>query len=610
MEYDAQANWERIQAAIAMEQPDQVPVFLHSTGPFIAGHANIDLYDYFHSPGLMFRAQDYMYQRFSGLSQYMPDLGSAPEAAGFGAPITFTDDGVPWVGEFVETEADLEKLCLPDVENAGYMTRMLSNYRYMRNRVDFDIPVYFYSVMSPWAVAALIRGVSNLMTDVVSNPSFVHKLVRKCTQLEIMWLKTMQDEVPPKYFHRILLNDDIASFVSLEQFREFILPAYQEVYNAFPSCQRWYHNDGNATAILEGIAEAGIQCFHFGYQVDPVHIKEIIGDRVCLMGSIPPLQVLREGTPEDVDAAVSAIIQMVGTNGGLIVAAGGYLSEGTPLANIEAMIRACEKYGKRGGMGTYRAGIWTEAYKLKEQSDTASKITAQIPLSDDECTAAEDVPALSQLLTNLQTAIVEGNFKIIKELVKAALDEDTDPQWMLQQVMIPGLEEVGCRFSAGKIFIPEMLTAAKAMQEGLEVLNPILASAAGIKSSGVFAIGTVKGDLHDIGKNIVITMLQGAGFEVMDLGVDCPASKYIQAVEEGAQIIGMSAILTTTLKEMETVIHLLKEKGLREKVKVLVGGASVTEKFAGEIGADAYCDDAGEGVLKAKVLMETLSDKH
>ena len=610
MEYDAQANLARIRSAIAMEQPDQVPVFLHTTGPFMAKHSDIDLYDYFHSPGLMFRAQNYMHQRFSGLSQYMPDLGSVPEAAGIGAPITFTDDGVPWVGEFVETEADLEKLSLPDVENAGYMTRMLSNYRYMRNRVDYDIPVHFYSVMSPWAVAALIRGVSNLMTDIISNPKFVHKLVQKCTRLEIMWLEVMQREVPPKYFDRILLNDDIASFVSLEQFREFILPAYQEVYAAFPKCQRWYHNDGNATAILEGIAEAGVQCFHFGYQVDPVYIKKTIGDRVCLMGSIPPLQVLREGTPDDVDAAVKTIIQLIGRDGGLIVAAGGYLSEGTPLANIEAMIRACEKHGKRDSLGRHSAGAWTETYKLKELSGAASNTADQNLEGEGSGTAEKDVPMLSPLLERLQTAIVEGDFKIVKELVGEAVDDDTDPQWMLQQVMIPGLEEVGRRFSAGKIFIPEMLTAAKAMQEGLEILNPILASAAGVKSSGVFAIGTVKGDLHDIGKNIVITMLQGAGFEVMDLGVDCPAEKYIAAVEQGAQLIGMSAILTTTLKEMETVIRLLEEKGLRKKVKVLVGGASVTEKFAADIGADAYCDDAGEGVFKAKALMETLSYMH
>ena len=601
MEYDATANLECIQQAIALEVPDQVPVFLHSTGPFIAGHTDVALYDYFHSPDLMFRAQNYMYQRFSGMIPYMPDLGSAPEAAGIGAPIKFTDDGVPWVEECVETEADLEELTLPDVENAGYMTHMLQNYRYMRNRVDFDIPVYFYSVMSPWAIAALLRGVSNLMTDIISNPAFVHKLVRKCTELEIMWLKTMQSEVPPKYFDRILLNDDIASFVGLEQFREFILPAYQEVYGAFPNCQRWYHNDGNSTAILEGIAEAGIQCFHFGYQVDPVHIKKTIGDRVCLMGSIPPLQVLREGTPRDVEEAVKSIINLIGTDGGLIVAAGGYISEGTPLTNIDAMIRACEKYGKREQLGRSSSMTWSDAYKIKKSDlEDPKDVTEAIPA------LAEDPgeEGMSANLLTLKTAIIDGDFALVKEMVEKAIDEDVDPRWMLQEVMIPALEVVGLRFSAGDIYIPEMLISAKAMETGLEVINPILAGSTDVQSSGTFAIGTVKGDLHDIGKNIVITMMQGSGFDVVDLGVDCPADHFIKAVEDGAQLIGMSAILTTTLKEMDKVIRLLEEKGLREQVKVMVGGASVTEKFANDIGADGYCEDAGQGVFKAKQFME------
>ena len=599
MEYDAQANWTRIQAATALEEPDQVPVFLHTTGPFSAGHADMALYDYFHRPELMVKAQSYLYNRFAGLAQYMPDLGPCPEPAGIGAEITFTDDGVPWVNEFVETEADIEKLTLPDVENAGYMTRMLRNYRYMRNRVDFDIPVFFYSVMSPWAIAALIRGVSHLMTDIISNPDFVHKLVRRCTELEIAWLKTMQSEVPPKYFDRILLNDDLASFVSLEQFREFIMPSYQEVYGAFPGCQRWYHNDGNTTAILEGIAEAGIQCFHFGYQVDPILAKNQIGDRVCLMGSIPPLQILREGSPEDVDGAVKTLVRTIGRGGGLVVSAGGYISEGTPLANLDAMIRACEKYGQRDRLGAPTGSLWYEAYKIEAPAKAPQPEQAAAA----EPPAEDDRQALPDYQVQLHTALVTGDFRNIRQRVETAVAHDVDPQWLLQQVMIPALEEVGQNFSAGKIYIPEMMMSAKAMKEGLEVLNPILASAPDVKRSGVFAIGTVKGDLHDIGKNIVITMLQGAGFEVIDLGVDCPAEKYVHAVENGAQLIGMSAILTTTLDQMDKVIRLLEQKGLREQVKVLVGGASVTESFARDIGADAYCVDAGEGIRRAKAFV-------
>ena len=606
MEYDARANLERIQTAIALDVPDQVPLFLHTTGPFYAGHADIPLYDYFHSPELMLKAQSYMYHRFSGLAPFMPDLGPAPEAAGLGAEISFTDDGIPWVGECVENEADLEKLTLPDVEAAGYLTRMLQNYRHMRQRVDWDLPVYFYSVMSPWAVAALLRGVSQLMTDVIANPQFVHKLVRKTTAMEIHWLKAMQQEVPPKYFDRILLNDDLASFVGLEQFREFVLPAYQEVYNAFPNCQRWYHNDGNATGILEGIAEAGIQCFHFGYQVDPVHIKQQIGDRVCLMGSIPPLQVLREGTPEDVDEAVKTIINLIGHDGGLIVAAGGYIAEGTPLANIEAMIRACEKWGRRDKPGALTAMAWKTAYKIGE---TPTEVIEAEPIPGPATTAAEDVelatPTLTPTLQRLQDAVINGRFQDINAIIQTALDEALEPQWVLDQVMIPALDEVGKRFSEGVIFIPEMMTAARAMQEALAVLNPILAGSAGVRRVGTMAIGTVKDDLHDIGKNIVITMMQGAGFDVIDLGINCPAETYIEAVRNGARIIGMSAILTTTLHQMDKVIRLLESEGLRNQTIVLVGGAAVTRKFAAEIGADAYCENAGDGVLKAKQLLKS-----
>jgi 5-methyltetrahydrofolate--homocysteine methyltransferase len=200
--------------------------------------------------------------------------------------------------------------------------------------------------------------------------------------------------------------------------------------------------------------------------------------------------------------------------------------------------------------------------------------------------------------------LVAGDFQTIRPLVETAVADNVEPKWLLQQVMIPALEEVGRRFSEGKIYIPEMMMSAKAMQEGLEILNPILADAADVESAGIFAIGTVKGDLHDIGKNIVITMMQGSGFEVVDLGVDCPAEKFIHAVENGAQLIGMSAILTTTLSQMDGVMRLLEEKGLREKVKVLVGGAAVTAKFAVRIGADAYCEDAGEGVIWAKQFMK------
>jgi len=207
------------------------------------------------------------------------------------------------------------------------------------------------------------------------------------------------------------------------------------------------------------------------------------------------------------------------------------------------------------------------------------------------------------VLEQIAEKLMQGKAPEVKALVQQALDEKEEPGKILNQGLLAGMSVIGERFKKNEVYVPEVLIAARAMKAGMEILQPKLADS-GVQPVGTACIGTVKGDLHDIGKNIVITMMQGAGFDVIDLGVDVPAEKFIEAVENGAQIIGMSAILTTTLKEMDAVIRLLEEKGLRDKVKVLVGGASVTEQFASDIGADAYCDDAGEGVFQSKGFME------
>ncbi|MCL4475513.1 MAG: uroporphyrinogen decarboxylase family protein [Nitrospirae bacterium] len=348
MEKDiAPKNWKRINTALAFEEPDQVPFFLNVNGPYIAGFAKVELKEYYHSPEIMLNAQLALRQRFNGLTPVMPDLSIAPEPSALGAEIKWSADGTPWVIPFIKGEEDVERLEIPDVENAGYMTKSLHTYRYMFEKVGHEIPVVFGTTHSPWGVAALMRGTSDFLADVIMNPDLVRKLLRKTTDLSLLWLRTMEKSAPPGTFRRILIWDDLASFVSLKQFREFILPVYEEIYGSFPRCERWYHNDANATNILEGIAEAAVQCFHFGYEVDIGYAKDKIGKKVCLMGNVPPLTVLRNGTPEDVYRSVKDIIERASKRGGLIVAAGGYLDEGTPETNIEAMIEATEKYGKQ-----------------------------------------------------------------------------------------------------------------------------------------------------------------------------------------------------------------------------------------------------------------------
>ncbi|MCL4475514.1 MAG: B12-binding domain-containing protein [Nitrospirae bacterium] len=199
----------------------------------------------------------------------------------------------------------------------------------------------------------------------------------------------------------------------------------------------------------------------------------------------------------------------------------------------------------------------------------------------------------------LKEAVISGKFREIQALVRAALDRGASAQDILDNALVPAMEEVGRRFSASEIFLPEMMVSAKMMQMALDVLKPILSSGH-VKTRGKFAIGTIKDDLHDIGKDIVISMMQGAGFEVEDLGVDCPPERFIEAIERGNRIIGISAILTTVLPNIGKAIKAIEEKGLRDKVKILIGGVATSFHIAKETGADSYCKDAVEGVLKTK----------
>jgi 5-methyltetrahydrofolate--homocysteine methyltransferase len=186
--------------------------------------------------------------------------------------------------------------------------------------------------------------------------------------------------------------------------------------------------------------------------------------------------------------------------------------------------------------------------------------------------------------------------------VEAALAEGVKADAILNQALIAAMDEVGRRFEAGDFFVPEMLIAARAMQAGLTLLKPHLADA-DVKSAGKVAIGTVKGDLHDIGKNLVAMMLEGAGFEVKDLGVDVAPEAFVEAAKSGVQVIGMSALLTTTMSNMQRTIEALVSAEVRDKVKVIVGGAPVTEDYAKRIGADAFAPDASSATRVIRRLV-------
>jgi corrinoid protein of di/trimethylamine methyltransferase len=205
-----------------------------------------------------------------------------------------------------------------------------------------------------------------------------------------------------------------------------------------------------------------------------------------------------------------------------------------------------------------------------------------------------------QDLKPLFEAVVSGDAKTARAVVEQALANGTEPLKLVQEYMVPAMNEVGRRFECSEYFVPELLLSARAMKSALEIVRPLLA-ARGIQPAGRVVIGTVKGDLHDIGKNLVASILEGGGYEVIDLGVNVNPEQFVAAVKEKSpQIVALSALLTTTMASMKVTIEALKQAGVREKVKVLVGGAPITQLYANEIGADGYSESAAGAVALAK----------
>jgi 5-methyltetrahydrofolate--homocysteine methyltransferase len=208
---------------------------------------------------------------------------------------------------------------------------------------------------------------------------------------------------------------------------------------------------------------------------------------------------------------------------------------------------------------------------------------------------------MTDTLARLREAVVEGHARPAHEACAAALEEGTPPGRILQEALVPAMDEVGRRYECGEYFVPEMLISVRAMKEALALLRPLLVKT-GVKPAGRVVAGTVKGDLHDIGKNLVCMMLEGAGFEIVDLGSDVPADAFVRAARQGADLVALSALLSTTMPNIRATIEALAASGLRSRVKVIVGGAPVNEGVAREYGADGYAADASAAVALARAL--------
>lgn len=351
------------------------------------------------------------------------------------------------------------------------------------------------------------------------------------------------------------------------------------------------HTDGENQGLMDLIRDSGM---HVADAVTPapmtkVSIEEYYqrwSDRLTIIGGIPECLFLEESTTdEEFEAFLDHFFEVVVPGKRLIVGIGDTVPAH---AVFDRVVRVGERVEKLGRLPL--EGGAARPFSEERLSEAAERVSPELPKD--------------KVLKAIQEDVLTGRHLEIQTHVQDLLNKGIGPNEILQRGMIAAMEVISERFKVGDVFIPEVLLSARAMDEALKVLEPYLASTEK-EASGKILIGTVRGDMHDIGKNMVTTMLKGVGFEIRDLGTNLPVDTVIEAVESyQPDILGLSALLTTTMSEMKKVIDALSAHGLRDRVKVMVGGAPVNEKFARDIGADGYAADAGQAVDLAKRLME------
>ncbi len=350
------------------------------------------------------------------------------------------------------------------------------------------------------------------------------------------------------------------------------------------------HCDGENLGLLDLIRDSGM---HIAEAVTPAPMTKVPideyyrrwSDKLTLFGGIPSILLLRESvSDEEFEAYLNHLFEAVAPGKRMVLT----VADSTPpRAVFDRLIRIGQRVEKEGRLPLEAGAFRPLTQKAMPQ---AAKPPSREIVWDEE-------------FRQVQKDVLEGDHAAIQEHIRSLLKKGAKAEDLLKRGMLSAMEVISERFKSGEAFIPEVLLSARAMNEAVQVLEPHLGGRH-LGAKGKVLIGTVKGDLHDIGKNLVITMLKGVGFETVDLGIDVPVPAFVKAVEEHRpHLLGLSALLTTTMPQMKAVIDGLKQEGLRDRVKVMVGGAPVNEKFARDIGADGYAPDGAEAVSLARKLM-------
>lgn len=438
-----------------------------------------------------------------------------------------------------------------------------------------------------------LMGFEDTLTNLYEHPKEMHELIEYITEYRLKYAQILIDELHPDM---ILSHDDWgtkdALFMKADMWREFFKEPYRRFYDYIRSrgVIPIHHADSYLVPIIEDMVEIGIPAWQGVLPENDIPaLQQQLQGRMILMGGIGAAIDRVDSTEEEIRSYVKHVLNTCCPRGAFIPCIT-YGGPGTIYPHVDPLIDdEIDRYNEILHLPNYRPA----APVRRVRSSAAS--------------AAVQKEVFSAGSESLQAAISEalrkGQKNKVLTLCKEALAAGLDAQTILTEGLVDGMAKLGDDFSEGEVFVPEMLLAAKCMAAATEVLKPYLVKTAQT-SAGRVCLGTVRGDMHDIGKNLVKIMMEGSGLEVIDLGVDVAPEIFVETAEEQhCDIIACSALLTTTLPEMRKVVELADEKGLRSRVKILIGGAPVTQSFCDEIGADYYTEDAAAAARCAAAIL-------
>lgn len=623
--FDLTERVQKVERAFQREpvrSAEDVPILINTPAYFSFGSKDKPA-DYYTNPTSMLAYQADGYERHLRdveddlVPYFMPWLGTGVLASAFGCPVRVPDDPSddPAVLEpCIRTPADAARLRLPDPETDGWMPRVLEMIDYAV--AHGDLPVGLTDMQGPLDTLGLMCSQAQLYQWMYSEPAMIHDLFDLVTEAFIQWVKVQKEHIGEPLERSnglqgvyspgcgVWESDDDLVLIDPGLYGEFVAPRVGRIFNTFGGGSVHFCGSGvQNIEVLKSIENLKvINNSPLGNYPAFGKLRRELADRAIFQ--------IQDGAPASPETYYPALFAEVDDFSGLMLAtfvmdnvgmdqAGGYIPvDWQPFEAANRLARSVRQTIARRLVGE----------DTRPEPQGAPVFAAVAP-------AGDQAPAIrrshsspqEQALSTVRQALLDFDSPALQGAVGAALAEELSPLDIIQEGMAAAMDEVGKQFEAGECFLPQLLLAGNTMKAGMEVLQPLLKGQGGAASlsKGKIILGTVKGDLHDIGKNIVRTMLEGSQFEVIDLGVDVAPEKFIQAVREHhPQVVAMSALLTTTLPSMRVTVEALQAAGLRDQVRVIIGGAPISREYANQIGAEGYAATAVSAVDEVERLLK------